>query len=156
MWAFPGCKEFLLVLQTFQQEYVRRKTAAPPKHTTWGDWGQLEWKIKWLFCVKTANACLCKCKALNMQCFWTLPVMAFYINQCYNSYHSGSVNNTCRCLNSGHPQSRDKAGQKQCPYQHRSACSTHPSWLEEAPLPPHTVLNVYQLLQVFLRERNNI
>lgn len=28
--------------------------------------------------------------------------------------------------------------------------STHPSWLEEVPLAPHTVLDVDQLLQVFL------
>lgn len=29
-------------------------------------------------------------------------------------------------------------------------CGTHPSWLEEIPLAPNAVLNVDQLLQVFL------
>lgn len=44
-----------------------------------------------------------------------------------------------------------------CPYQSQSQAgpcpypgSTHPSWLEEVPLAPHTVLDVDQLLQVFL------
>lgn len=33
-----------------------------------------------------------------------------------------------------------------CPWRH----GTHPSWLEEIPLAPNAVLNVHQLLQVFL------
>lgn len=76
--------------------------------------------------------------------------MAFYTKQNFDPYHSSSLNNTSRCLKSGLPHTRDTAGCKQCPFQHRSACSTHPSWLEEAALASHTVLNVYQLLQVFL------